>query len=967
MGDIRQYCVAIQPASVERADGLFWLDHPADVLLGLAFLALAALSLSMVRRQPGQYSTVMVLLGLVAALAGVAHFAAAMTWVTPVAQFSAVLKLATAMVAWIAVLTFIDRRRQESWAAVRQASPPATEDSSRARDRLRAEERFRRVLDAAPDAMLIVQPDGAIVQVNAQTEKLFGYTQQELLGKPAELLVPERFRDSAAAGNRSGYYTRPGLGAPKRQRTLYGLRKDGSEFPVEISLHPLNTEDGAALLASSIRDVSERVRLQEAQARQLLELAQAQDALKQQTTILQSILDSMGDGVIVADQTGKILCFNPAAEYLLGMGPLSATPDQWTEQHGLYLPDGVTPYPALDFPLARAMRGEAVDGAEIFVRPTGALVGAWLLASARPLRDETGSLRGGVAVFRDITGRMKGEQALRQQTERMALLQLAAMSANCAASAEDALQVCLDGICRHTGWPVGHVFLVSPEGSLTSAQLWHLDDPPRRAALPQATQRPCVPTELGPIAAVLGNGRPQWVEDLARVEHFPRGAAARQAGLHTAVYIPVMAGTSVVALMEFYSGQTLPADRELLLLLAHVGTQLGRAIERERAGQALRQNEELSRSIIATANDAFVAIDERGAITDWNQQAETTFGWSLQEVLGRPLAELIVPEEQRAAHRAGLEEYLKTGTGPILNRRVEVMARNRAGQLFPAELTVWPVRVGRAVRFNAFVHDITPRRRAEERLRDFTSRLEQSNRELQDFASVASHDLQEPLRKIQAFGDRLRTKCSAALDEPGRDYLDRMQNAASRMRSLIDDLLAFSRVSSKAQPFVPVDLNGVAQEVLSDLEVRVQQSGGTVEVDSLPTIDADPLQMRQLLQNLIGNGLKFHRQEEPPAIRIRARLVHGSGSGASNGTPRCELSVADNGIGFDMKYHERLFHVFQRLHGRGEYEGTGMGLAICRRIAERHGGAIVAEGQPGRGATFTVTLPIKQATAEART
>ena len=148
----------------------------------------------------------------------------------------------------------------------------------------------------------------------------------------------------------------------------------------------------------------------------------------------------------------------------------------------------------------------------------------------------------------------------------------------------------------------------------------------------------------------------------------------------------------------------------------------------------------------------------------------------------------------------------------------------------------------------------------------------------------------------------------------------------------------------------------------------MQQSGGTVEVDSLPTIDADPLQMRQLLQNLIGNGLKFHRQEEPPAIRIRARLVHGT-NGTSNGTPPapwCELSVADNGIGFDMKYHERLFHVFQRLHGRGEYEGTGMGLAICRRIAERHGGAIVAEGQPGRGATFTVTLPIKQATAEAK-
>jgi light-regulated signal transduction histidine kinase (bacteriophytochrome) len=257
---------------------------------------------------------------------------------------------------------------------------------------------------------------------------------------------------------------------------------------------------------------------------------------------------------------------------------------------------------------------------------------------------------------------------------------------------------------------------------------------------------------------------------------------------------------------------------------------------------------------------------------------------------------------------------------------------------------------------------MTGRKKAAEKMATFARKLERSNRELQDFASVASHDLQEPLRKIQAFGDRLRAKCYAALDESGRDYLERMQNAASRMRSLIDDLLTFSRVSSKAQPFVPTDLGQVAREVLQDLEVRIQHSGGQVEVDNLPTIDADPLQVRQLLQNLIGNGLKFHRQEEPPAIRVRARLIVDPRKYAGNGAPAplCELSVEDNGIGFDMKYAERLFHVFQRLHGRGEYEGTGMGLAICRRIAERHGGSIAARATPGRGATFTVILPVKQ-------
>ncbi len=244
---------------------------------------------------------------------------------------------------------------------------------------------------------------------------------------------------------------------------------------------------------------------------------------------------------------------------------------------------------------------------------------------------------------------------------------------------------------------------------------------------------------------------------------------------------------------------------------------------------------------------------------------------------------------------------------------------------------------------------------ANDKLRSFAGDLERSNRELQDFAFVASHDLQEPLRKIQAFGDRLKSKYGEALSVEGRDYLERMQAAARRMHVLINDLLTFSRVTSKAMPFVPVDLGKIAHEVLSDLEVRVQQSGGQVEVSGLPTLDADPLQMRQLLQNLIGNGLKFHRPEAPPVVKVSGAMLEGEG-----GRPRVQLVVQDNGIGFDVKYLDRIFTPFQRLHGRTEYEGTGMGLAVCRRIAERHGGTITAESAPGHGAKFTVELPCHQ-------
>lgn len=241
---------------------------------------------------------------------------------------------------------------------------------------------------------------------------------------------------------------------------------------------------------------------------------------------------------------------------------------------------------------------------------------------------------------------------------------------------------------------------------------------------------------------------------------------------------------------------------------------------------------------------------------------------------------------------------------------------------------------------------------ASDQLREANERLAVSNQELQDFASVASHDLQEPLRKIQAFGDRLGTMYGEELGEQGADYLRRMRSAAGRMQTLINDLLTFSRVTTKAQPFAPTDMNMLATEVLGDLETRIEEKDAKVEVESLPFIEADPLQLRQLLQNLISNALKFAKDDVPPHVRIWADMDEANNA--------LHLHVQDNGIGFDEKYLDRIFHVFQRLHGRTEYEGTGIGLAICRKIAERHQGSLTARSRPGEGATFIVTLPLTQ-------
>jgi PAS domain S-box-containing protein len=248
-------------------------------------------------------------------------------------------------------------------------------------------------------------------------------------------------------------------------------------------------------------------------------------------------------------------------------------------------------------------------------------------------------------------------------------------------------------------------------------------------------------------------------------------------------------------------------------------------------------------------------------------------------------------------------------------------------------------------------------------LKEREAALQRSNRELQDFASVASHDLQEPLRKIEAFGDRLRDKCSAQLSDDGKVYLERMQHAAARMRQLINDLLTYSRVTTKAQPFVRVDLNNVFDEVLIDLQIAIENSGAEVTRGDLPTLDADALQMRILLQNLLSNALKFRRMETPLKITVTAE-AHPAASPKNPLGVRlgevCELAIADNGIGFDMKYADRIFGIFQRLHGRNEYEGTGVGLATVRKIVERHSGRIRPDSAPGVGTTFFVALPAKQ-------
>ena len=381
--------------------------------------------------------------------------------------------------------------------------------------------------------------------------------------------------------------------------------------------------------------------------------------------------------------------------------------------------------------------------------------------------------------------------------------------------------------------------------------------------------------------------------------------------------------------------------------------------ERHRMEEALRQSEESYRDLYENANDIIYTMDMEGNFTSANKAAERVFGYTREELLAKNRTDIVVPEHLNIGPSLVRKAL---GGAEIPNCSVDIIASD--GRRVAIEVSLRLLYRDRVpVGIQGIARDVTERRQAEETLRQFAAMLEKSNRELEGFAYIASHDLQEPLRKIQAFGDRLKSKCGRTLNREGLDYLDRMQAAAKRMQTLVIDLLKLSRVTTRARPFVRVDLTQTVKEVVSDLELQIEQTGGTVKTGYLPTIEADPTQMRQLFQNLIGNALKFHRLSEPPVVRVEDDLLcdRDKRTGPDKQSVEfCRIIIEDNGIGVDEKYLDRIFAPFQRLHGRSEFDGTGIGLTVCQKIVERHNGTIVAESKPADGARFVISMPIRQ-------
>jgi two-component system, LuxR family, sensor kinase FixL len=377
--------------------------------------------------------------------------------------------------------------------------------------------------------------------------------------------------------------------------------------------------------------------------------------------------------------------------------------------------------------------------------------------------------------------------------------------------------------------------------------------------------------------------------------------------------------------------------------------------------------EKLSRAILDQAAEAIIVCDKEGSILRASRMARELCG---KNPIREPF-ESVFPLQRNSADGGMSSEFnLSDALGGKLINGAEVDFKREDGHVRDLLVNAGPLLSENEEVLGCIVvmNDITERRHAEEAVRrakdeleirvlERTADLERRNQELQEFAFVASHDLQEPLRKIQTFGDLLGTK-SASLGAESQDYIQRMQKAAASMQKLLESLLAYSRVTMKVEPFVETDLKRSVQGALSNLEVVITQNGALIKADDLPTIEADRSQMIQLFQNLLANALKFRRENEIPRVSIFSHKTREKG--------KLEICVEDNGIGFDEKYLDKIFVPFQRLHGRGAYEGVGMGLAICKKIVERHGGEITAKSEPGKGSAFIVTLPAKAKKKEIR-
>ncbi len=388
----------------------------------------------------------------------------------------------------------------------------------------------------------------------------------------------------------------------------------------------------------------------------------------------------------------------------------------------------------------------------------------------------------------------------------------------------------------------------------------------------------------------------------------------------------------------------------------------------------LQEREDYLQQLIKNAPDAIIVIDTDSKIILWNPKTTAIFGWTEEEVIGKHLADIIIPVQYRDAHIKGMQRLLSTGEERVLNKSIEITGLIKQGIEIYISLTISrSIQAGKTV-FIAFIRDISKEKKTQielernqdelDKVNHFLSlrntELQRANKELESFNYIASHDLQEPLRKIQTYSNRILEKDYDKLPNSTKEFLNKIYSASERMQLLIQDFLDFSQAATTAPPPEPTDINIILQDAKTELANAIEEENAVIESSPLPVIHVIPFQFKQLMVNLISNAVKYHRKGIPPYLKITYDRIIGKdidSKSAISDIRYHRFTFADNGIGFENEYADKIFEIFQRLHGKLDYSGTGIGLAICKKIAENHKGFIKANGRVGEGAVFEVYIP----------
>lgn len=744
--------------------------------------------------------------------------------------------------------------------------------------------RLGAIVESSSDAIIGKDLAGSITTWNASAEKLYGYAAKEAIGKPIEFLVPDRRRREL-----DEILRKIELGEAIEHFETVRKHRDGRLIDVSLTISPIRDGDRRIVGASAIaRDITRQ---------------------KKAERLFRLVFDASPSAMLIVDADGVITTTNALAgryfgykeNELVGMSIEALVPERFRKEHPSNR-EGFMQNPETRLMgSGRELFGLRKDGSEFPVE-----------IGLNPIRLD-GSLYVLSAIV-DISERKKVETEMRASEEQTRLIVDTALDA----------VITMDEFGTITGW--------NPHAE--SIFGWT-----RRQAIGKSFSE-MIPPE-SPESANKSGLRRFLSGALDRALNQRREMTARRR-----------------------NGEAFPV--EVAITPLNTGLELRRysafvrdITDRKRAEAEIRSSEEQTRLIIETALDAVITIDDAGRITGWNPHAERTFGWTGAEVLGLPVAEVIIPASQREAHRTGMRRFLETGNGPMLRRRLELTALRKGGVEFPVELTISPLqRSDGSWTFSAFVRDITERKVMEEairrandslerRVKRRTTQLAEVNRELEAFNYTVSHDLRAPLRHIEGFLEIFMEHASGKLDDKGKEYLELIADSAHKMDSLVDALLAFSRMGRTSLNKTSVPLKPMIEDLRQLLLAPTPDRKVVWMVDELPEVTGDPTMLRQVFFNLLSNALKFSAGCDQTRIRI----------GVEDRPDETVIYVRDNGVGFDMKHVDKIFGPFQRLHTDEEFEGSGIGLAFVQRIVHRHGGRTWAVAAPGKGATFYVALP----------